>query len=311
MTAHSQFRPARRRVERRCRSRVGQALVGIDPVREEPRQIAVHAGVLEQLLERPEPESVPATSFGAGCTAAGASRVLRQQRDRRRAKRGRARDRRRGRAASRRHRRPWCGSRWARWPAASGWPALSPGLSGSASASAGRGFKRFERLLAAALFFHPQRAHEVGHAFVEPRGRRVRRVRDPRVRERVGQNAVELIRSAAEPGRTSASPAARRFQRARPAGSGKIEKRELGAGRLAKPALQERRDRGCGAGPVVDGRVVFGQRPERSVRGADAAAADGDEEAGRFKAEGCASRLAVATPGIYSQSCLHGLAWHR
>ena len=95
---------------------VGQALIGIDPIGEEPGEIAAQAGLLDELFE-----------------VAGACRSLAPRpcrgvlgRASRRARRRRARDRRRDRAASRKRRSPWCGSRRARWP----------------GRAAGRGFRR-------------------------------------------------------------------------------------------------------------------------------------------------------------------------
>ncbi len=161
---------------------------------------------------------------------------------------------------------------------ASGWPELSPGLAGSSSASALRPDSRASSAFwRPCLFFQPQRSHEVRHALAEPGAGR----RHPRVREGVGHYSVELFGR----GRLNDGDEQRAGFKGRVLGVGKIENGELRARRLAQPALQKGRDcRSCG-GPARHGCIVIGQRPERGVRGV-VLGANGDKEAGSFKAEG-------------------------
>ena len=101
-----------------------------------------------------------------------------------------------------------------------------------------RGFQRAQRLLAAALLFNPERAHEVGDAFAEPGARRLH----PGVGERVGQNAVQLLRRGlADRGGQQGAGLEGRVLRV-----GQVQEGKLGAGALAQPALQKGRDRGGG-----------------------------------------------------------------
>ncbi len=113
----------------------------------------------------------------------------------------------------------------------------------------------------------------------------------PGVGEGVGEDAGELVGR----GLANGGDEQRAGFKGRVFGVGQIEDGELGAGRLAEPALQKRRDGGGGRGPACDGGFVVGENPERGVGGCFGLA-DGDKEAGRFKAEVALSRLAVATP---------------
>ena len=143
-----------------------------------------------------------------------------------------------------------------------------------------RGLERSQSLIAAMLFFNPESAHEARHALVEPCRRRLSRLREPGVGERVDQNAVELVQTGRADGRSQQSAGLEgRVLRA-----GQVEQRELRAGPLSEPALQEGRDLGLRGGPGLRGSVVFGEGPDGEIC-AGMGGADGDEEAGSLEAK--------------------------
>ena len=164
---------------------------------------------------------------------------------------------------------------------ARGWPGAFAGTGGlGKSERRAAGFERFERLLAALLFFDPECSHEVSDALGEPGGGRRCRCTHPGVGERVGEDVVELIRR----GLSNGGDEQRAGFEGRVFGVGQIEDGELGARRLAEPTLQEGRDEGSGGGPAFDGGIVVGNGVERGVCGL-MSGADGEKEAGSFKAE--------------------------
>ena len=133
---------------------------------------------------------------------------------------------------------------------ASGWPALSPGLAGSARARAARSASRCSRACSRPCCFS---THSVPMKWATPSLSQARR----------GELAIQAWVRAWT--RTPFScvgrwPGAERRgqQRAglegRVVGVGQVEEGELGAGLLAEPALQKRRDRRGGRGPEFDGR---------------------------------------------------------
>ncbi len=102
--------------------------------------------------------------------------------------------------------------------------------------------------------------------------------------ERVDQNAVEMVLTVLGVGRTDGRGQQSAGLEGRILRVGQVEECELGARALAEPALQERRDAGLGGGPGLRSGVVFRERPGGEI-GAGMGGANGDEEAGRFKAE--------------------------
>ena len=141
------------------------------------------------------------------------------------------------------------------------------------------GLERTQRLFAAALLFHPQRAHEVRDPLAEPGARRLH----PRVRQRVGQNPLQLLRGRlVQARRQHGAGLEGRVLRV-----GQVNQRELRAWPQSQPALQEGRHRGGSLGPALHGHVILGEGPGGQV-GAGVWLADGDHQAGRLEAQGCA-----------------------
>ena len=155
-------------------------------------------------------------------------------------------------------------------------------------------FERFESFLAAGLLFDPEGSHKVGDAFAEP-GAGTKS--HPRVSEGVGEDAVELVGR----GLANGGDEERAGFEGRVFGVGQIEDGELGARRLAQPALKKGRDEGGGRGPAFDGGLVGGEGEERGVGGL-LGRADGEEEAGSFKAEGGAIEAGGGDAGDFVAS---------
>ena len=164
---------------------------------------------------------------------------------------------------------------------ASGWPALSPGLEARRARGRGGRLPALRELFAAALLFDPESSHEMGDALAEPGAGRLCIQAWVRAWARTPLSCVGR-------GRANGGDEQRAGFKGRVFGVGQVEDGELGAGRLAEPALQKGRDGGGGRGP--------GLRRRRRLRGESRAwcwwlawgVADGDKEAGRFEAESCA-----------------------
>ena len=157
------------------------------------------------------------------------------------------------------------------------------------------GLERFERFLAAACCFSSQR---VPMKWATPSLSQARGDLHPGVGEGVGKDAGELVGR----GLANGGGEQRAGFKGCVLGVGQIEDGELGAGRLAQPALQKRRDCGGGRGPAVHGGFVCGENPERGVGGCFGVRM-ATKRLGASKPRVALSRLAVATPETSRRRC--------
>ena len=133
------------------------------------------------------------------------------------------------------------------------------------------------------LLFNPKCAHKEGKSLVEPGGRRLRCILREGMSEGVGQNALQAVGGSLMEADGEQSPGLKgRILRV-----GQVKEGELRVRVRAEPAGKEGCDGGGGSGPALHGDLVLRQREGGDV-GAGVGGADGEEEAGGIKSEGCA-----------------------
>jgi hypothetical protein len=257
---------------------VGQSLVGVDPVGEEPGEVAAGSGLLQEFLKGAGAgiAAVAEAEVGGGIIGAEGGGECGVASD------GAEHPEDIGGFGSVVDGGDGLGEWLAHALAGTLW--LGEGESGTG------GFKGFESLVATALFLDPEGAHEVGDAFREPGAGGFH----PGVGDGVSEDAIELVWI----GRTNGC-----YQQGAGfvggiLGVGQVKEGELGAGPLTEPSLEERGDGGGGVGPGGDGGFVIRQDPERGVGGGQRLA-DGNEEAGALKAEGLAAVVGGGDAGDF------------